>query len=106
VRGELQAPAALPPGTHWIGGWVDLSNEFSNVSAEHTASGFRIQVSTEIRRLYGEEEKWRERKDAGLQKDAGFQKDESKLQALNDSISGDKNTVTDSTVVLYSNCAA
>jgi hypothetical protein len=22
VRGQLHVPAALPPGTHWIGGWV------------------------------------------------------------------------------------
>jgi hypothetical protein len=22
VSGQLHAPAALPPGTHWIGGWV------------------------------------------------------------------------------------
>jgi hypothetical protein len=23
MSGQLHAPAALPPGTHWIGGWVD-----------------------------------------------------------------------------------
>jgi hypothetical protein len=22
VSGQIQAPTALPPGTHWIGGWV------------------------------------------------------------------------------------
>jgi hypothetical protein len=23
ARGQLHALAALPPGTHWLGGWVD-----------------------------------------------------------------------------------
>jgi hypothetical protein len=23
VSGQLHAPSALPPGTHWIGDWVD-----------------------------------------------------------------------------------
>jgi len=25
VSGQLYAPAALPPETRWMGGWVDLS---------------------------------------------------------------------------------
>jgi hypothetical protein len=49
--------------------------DLTNASAEHTASFFRIKVSTGIRRLYEEDEEWikenwRERKEkTELQKD-------------------------------------
>jgi hypothetical protein len=28
MSGQLHAPPSLPPGTNWIGGWVDLPNKF------------------------------------------------------------------------------
>jgi hypothetical protein len=51
VSGQLHAPAALPPGerapgTHWIGGWVDLRAGLDDMGKRKffTLPGFELRV--------------------------------------------------------------
>jgi hypothetical protein len=46
VKGQLHAPAALPqgeivPGTHWIGGWVNLRAGLNAVEKNLGPAGIR-----------------------------------------------------------------
>jgi hypothetical protein len=38
MSGQLHAPAALPPGTHWIGGLVNTTAGLDNVEYRPVAS--------------------------------------------------------------------
>jgi hypothetical protein len=45
MSGQFHAPATLPPGTHWIGGWVDPRAGLHGVKKRKflTLSGLKLQ---------------------------------------------------------------